>query len=232
MREYLVVFAVAASVTYLLSTVSRVVAERVGAVARVRDRDVHATPVPYFGGLAMLGGLVAAYLVARNLPFLSTAEEVAFNDADAVLQGRRDLPGRASRRPLRARRAGQVRRPGLAGVIVVVLGVQFFYLPLLRQRSSSLDQAQGPLIFTVLLIVGTANAVNFVDGLDGLAAGMVAIGAVAFFAYAYVLAVENEPDAGHRGRAADRPRSPARASASCRTTSSRPGCSSATPARC
>ncbi len=64
MREYLTVFLVAATVTYLLGVVAREVALRTGAVARVRDRDVHAVPIPYFGGVAMLGGLVAAYLVA------------------------------------------------------------------------------------------------------------------------------------------------------------------------
>src|SRR5665811_2459428 len=85
----------------------------------------------------------------------------------------------------RSKLAGQV----LASIIVVVMGVQFVYLPLYGNYLG-LDQAQA-MIFTILMIVGTANAVNFVDGLDGLAAGMVAIGAVAFFIYAYVLAVEN-----------------------------------------
>jgi len=37
------------------------------------------------------------------------------------------------------------------------------------------------------------NAVNFVDGLDGLAAGMVAIGGLAFFTYTYVLARSASP---------------------------------------
>ena len=64
MREYLTIFLVAAAVTYLLGVVAREIALRTGAVARVRDRDVHAVPIPYFGGVAMLGGLAAAYLVA------------------------------------------------------------------------------------------------------------------------------------------------------------------------
>ena len=34
-----------------------------------------------------------------------------------------------------------------------------------------------------------SNAVNFVDGLDGLATGVVGIGALAFFAYSYLLTV-------------------------------------------
>ena len=59
MREYLLVFLVAAAVTYLLTVVAREIALRTGAVAAVRDRDVHDEPIPYLGGLAMLGGLWA-----------------------------------------------------------------------------------------------------------------------------------------------------------------------------
>ena len=43
----------------------------------------------------------------------------------------------------------------------------------------------------MLLVVGTMNAVNFVDGLDGLAGGVVLIGAVAFFLFCYQLADAN-----------------------------------------
>ena len=86
MREYVVVFLVAMAVSYLLTVVAREIALRTGAVARVRDRDVHDEPIPYLGGLAMLGGLVAAYLVARELPFLSTgAGEFVFRDAGVVI---------------------------------------------------------------------------------------------------------------------------------------------------
>ena len=85
MREYLLVFLVAAAVTYLLTVVAREIALRTGAVAKVRDRDVHAEPIPYLGGIAMLGGLVAAYLVARELPFLSTSLPFVFEDARSVL---------------------------------------------------------------------------------------------------------------------------------------------------
>ena len=46
MREYLLVLLIAASTTYLLSGLARRVALRTGAVARVRDRDVHAIPIP------------------------------------------------------------------------------------------------------------------------------------------------------------------------------------------
>lgn len=190
MREYLVVFGIALGVTYLLASIARQLADRFGAVARVRDRDVHAIPTPYFGGPAMLGGLVAAYVVATNLPFLSRADPTVFDDVRGVLLGGAviclvGVVDDLYELDALSKFAGQV----LAAIIVVTQGVQFVYLPLYGSYLG-LDQVQA-VIFTVVLIVGTANAVNFVDGLDGLAAGIVAIGAVAFFAYAFALAVEN-----------------------------------------
>ena len=71
MREYLLVLCVAAAVTYLLTPVARRFAVRTGAVAEPRDRDVHAVPTPRLGGLAMYGGVCAAFLVAQQLPALS-----------------------------------------------------------------------------------------------------------------------------------------------------------------
>ncbi|MGZ5407845.1 MAG: glycosyltransferase family 4 protein, partial [Aeromicrobium sp.] len=190
MREYLVVFGVALGVTYLLASVARMLAVRFNAVAKVRDRDVHAVPTPYFGGPAMLGGLVAAYLVATHLPFLSRADEAVFGDALAVIIGGAviclvGVIDDLYELDALSKFAGQA----LAAVIVVAMGVKFVYLPLYGNYLG-LDQIQA-MIFSVLLIVGTANAVNFVDGLDGLAAGLVAIGAVAFLSSSFVLAVEN-----------------------------------------
>ena len=70
MREYLLVLCIAAAVTYLLSGVCRRLALRTGAMARVRDRDVHTIEMPYFGGVAMLAGVAAAILISWQLPFL------------------------------------------------------------------------------------------------------------------------------------------------------------------
>lgn len=190
MREYLVIFGVALGVTYLLSSIARQSAERLGAVAKVRDRDVHAIPTPYFGGPAMLGGLIAAYIAAVSLPFLSGGDPAIYSDVRAVLVGGTvvclvGVIDDLFELDALSKFAGQV----LAGVITVAMGLHFVYLPFMGNYFA-LDQAQG-MILTVFLIVATANAVNFVDGLDGLASGIVAIGAVAFFVFAFVLAVEN-----------------------------------------
>ncbi|HSF34570.1 MAG TPA: MraY family glycosyltransferase [Nocardioides sp.] len=185
MREYLLVFLVALSVTYLLTVVAREIALRTGAVAKVRDRDVHAEPIPYLGGLAMLGGLYAAYLVARHLPFLSTSEEFVLPDAGAVL-----LAGALVcavgviddifELDALTKLGGQV----LAAGLLVTQGVRFYYFPAADGTQFSLDDVQGA-VLTLVVVIGTMNAVNFVDGLDGLAAGVVGIGAAAFFLYCY-----------------------------------------------
>ena len=115
-REYLLVFLVAGVVSYLLCVFARELAIRSGAVARVRDRDVHAAPIPYFGGVAMLGGLGAGLLVARHLPFLSTSPAARLPRRRHRADRRRDdLRGRRGRRPDRARRPDQARRPDRGG---------------------------------------------------------------------------------------------------------------------
>ena len=191
MREYVTVFLVAVTVTYLLGVLAREAALRYGAVARVRDRDVHAVPIPYFGGLAMYGGLVAAYVVAQHLPFLSRAGDRTFDDARAVLIAGGMVCALGVIDDLfeldaLTKLGGQV----LAAGFLVLNGVQFYYLWVPGNGVVTIDPRAGGAA-TVLLVVATINAVNFVDGLDGLAAGVVGLGAVGFFLFSYRLAAVN-----------------------------------------
>ena len=191
MREYLTVFLVAVTVTYLLAVLAREIALRFGAVAQVRDRDVHAEPIPYFGGIAMYGGLVAAYLVARNLPFLSRAGDQVLADAGVVLAAGGMVCALGVLDDLfeldaLTKFGGQV----LAAGFMVYNGVQFYYIWLPGNEVLTLDNSQAALA-TVFLVVATINAVNFIDGLDGLAAGVIGLGAVGFFLFSYRLAAVN-----------------------------------------
>jgi len=191
-REYLTVFLVAAVVTYLLGVVAREIALRTGAVARVRDRDVHAVPIPYFGGVAMLGGLGAAFLVAHRLPFLSLSDKQVFHDARIVLLGGAMICVLGVLDDLfeldaLTKLGGQV----LAAGFLVLNQVQYFAFQIPGHGQFIPDPTQAALV-SVIVVVATVNAVNFVDGLDGLAAGVVGIGAVAFFAFAYKLADVND----------------------------------------
>ena len=191
MREYLLVFLVAGVASYLLCVFARELAIRSGAVARVRDRDVHAAPIPYFGGVAMLGGLGAGLLVARNLPFLGTSQPTVFHDAGIVLLGGAMICAVGVIDDLieldaLTKLGGQI----VAAGFLVLNGVQLWSLNLPHVGQLSLDPTQAMLL-SILLVVGTMNAVNFVDGLDGLAGGVVLIGAVAFFVFSYQLADAN-----------------------------------------
>jgi UDP-GlcNAc:undecaprenyl-phosphate GlcNAc-1-phosphate transferase len=81
-----------------------------------------------------------------------------------------------------AKVAGQV----LAASVLGLAGVTMFYFRVPFADFFVLSPDLGFLV-TVLWVVAMANAVNFIDGLDGLAAGVVAIAAGAIFLYAYRL---------------------------------------------
>ncbi len=190
MRVYLLVGLVAAAVTYLLSGLARRLAFRFNAVAKVRDRDVHTRPVPYFGGISMWFGLAAAFLVATKLPWLGGFPAVT-HDAGAVLLAGGVICAVGVLDDLfelnaLAKIAGQL----LAAGIAVVNGVKVFWIPL-PDAIISLDDGSS-IVVTLVLIFVAVNAINLIDGLDGLAAGVVAIGAGAFFVYAYLLAWDQE----------------------------------------
>ncbi|MDN4174308.1 MraY family glycosyltransferase [Nocardioides sp. SOB77] len=192
MREYLLVFLVAATVTYLLTVVAREIAIRTGAVAAVRDRDVHDEPIPYLGGLAMLGGLVAAYLVARELPFLSLSGPFVFRDAGIVLIAGALICAVGVLDDIfeldaLTKLGGQV----LAAGFLIAFGIQYVFFPLTNGEVFAMEASQAALL-TGFVVVATVNAVNFVDGLDGLAAGVVGIGAIAFFVFCYQLTRLND----------------------------------------
>ena len=82
-REYLLAGLTAAVVTFLLVGPVRLLAIRFGAVAWPRGRDVHVTPTPRWGGLAMLGGVLAGVAMAYQLPAL----RLAFDNSSAEVLG-------------------------------------------------------------------------------------------------------------------------------------------------
>ncbi|CAL9431524.1 Decaprenyl-phosphate N-acetylglucosaminephosphotransferase [Nocardiopsis dassonvillei] len=187
MREYALTFVIAAAVTYLLVPLVRKFAIAVGATPPVRDRDVHTEPIPRLGGLAIYGGFAVALLLSAQLPHLQNVfvadTWIGLLLAGGLITVIGVIDDRWGMDPV-SKLAGQVAAAG----ILVAKGVQLLWLPL-PGTQLSLGPWLGALV-SVLLIVVTINAVNFADGLDGLAAGIVGISALAFFAYYYVVAVE------------------------------------------
>ncbi|MDW6059896.1 MraY family glycosyltransferase [Streptomyces sp. FXJ1.4098] len=184
MREYLLTLCITAAVTYLLTGPVRKFAIVAGAMPEIRARDVHREPTPRLGGIAMFGGLCAGLLVAAHLTNLKGVFELS-NEPRALLSGAGliwllgvldDKWGVDALIKL----GGQM----IAAGVMVLQGLTILWLPVPGVGPVSLTPWQGTLL-TVALVVITINAVNFVDGLDGLASGMVCIAAAAFFMYAY-----------------------------------------------
>jgi UDP-GlcNAc:undecaprenyl-phosphate GlcNAc-1-phosphate transferase len=185
-REYLLTLLIAAAITYLVIPVVRQWAIRAKAVAKVRDRDIHQSETPRWGGLGMWAGLAGTLLIVSELnlvgkSFTRELTGVFLAATFIVILGMLD-----DRFELDAitKLAGQ----SLAAGVLLIFGIQILWIPIngILILPSNIGQ-----FLTVLVVVITINAVNFVDGLDGLAAGIVAISAAALFGFAYLLAVEN-----------------------------------------
>jgi UDP-GlcNAc:undecaprenyl-phosphate GlcNAc-1-phosphate transferase len=185
MREYLVTLLISAALCYLITPIVRAQAVRFGAVAGIRERDIHSTPTARWGGVAMWAAMALTFLIVSNLPLVGKsigheAQGVFLAATAIVVLGMAD-----DRFELDAltKLAGQVFTAG----ILLLYGIQILWLPI--NGVITLPPSIGQLL-TVLIVLVVINAVNFIDGLDGLAAGVVAISGIAFFAFAYLLAVD------------------------------------------
>ena len=190
MREYLLVLMVAAVITYAATPLLRAVAVRTGAFTPVRDRDVHDTPIPRLGGVAIFLGFAASMLAASALPRLGQVFETG-PELKGVLYGAALVCLVGAIDDIReldwlTKFGGQM----IAAGIMAFGGVQLFQLPL-----GGITVLPAPIMvgLTVLTVIVSTNAVNFIDGLDGLAAGVVGIAATSFFVYSYLISRSYDP---------------------------------------
>ncbi len=187
MIDYAYILLIAAAVTYLLTPVVRRFALAIGAAPAPRERDVHTTPVPRLGGIAMFAGLIAGVAVAYRLTYTQDAFPsgsrtiVGLIGAAALLLVIGMIDDRFGMGPI-SKLAGQVAAAG----ILAWSGAAVVWLPWPGGQKLTLEPDLAYTV-TILCVVITINAVNFIDGLDGLAAGVVGIGALAYLFYSYTL---------------------------------------------
>ncbi|MGZ4714219.1 MAG: glycosyltransferase family 4 protein [Acidimicrobiia bacterium] len=184
MGGYAVVFAVAAGLTFALVPLVRRLALRIGAVKIPSARDVHTTAMPMLGGAAMFVGFLVAIAVASQIPqfremFDGSSEPAGVILAAGVMFAIGALDDLRDVSPP-AKIAGMV----LAGSLLSLFGVSmlFFRVPFSGADVIVLSPDLAPLV-TVITVVVFANAINLIDGLDGLAAGIVIIAGTALFLY-------------------------------------------------
>jgi UDP-GlcNAc:undecaprenyl-phosphate GlcNAc-1-phosphate transferase len=184
---YVAVLAVAATTTLAFTPVVRWIAERRGALVAPDARRVHERPTAALGGIAMWLGVLAGLMTAWRLDtftLLFDTPTVPLGIAAAAtaatftgwLDEVRKVHGSGVSAP--AKTAGLV----VAGSVLSFAGVStvYFRLPFLDLFVLTPDLSA---FVTVCWVVGMANAINLIDGLDGLAAGIVAIASGAFLLY-------------------------------------------------
>jgi UDP-GlcNAc:undecaprenyl-phosphate/decaprenyl-phosphate GlcNAc-1-phosphate transferase len=182
---YAVVGGTAAVVTFLVTFLMRWLAPRVGALAMPGARSVHTYPTPVLGGAAMFAGLLAAMGVASQLTqfremFDGSSEPIGILLAAGVMFVVGGIDDFREVSPP-AKVAGQV----FSGSVLSLFGVTMLYF---RVPFASYDyivlSPDLAALLTVLAVVFLANAMNLIDGLDGLASGIALIAGLALFLYA------------------------------------------------
>ena len=180
---YVLIFAVAGIVTFVLSRVILRLSLRYRLYPKIRARDVHTRPTPRLGGVAMFIGLLVAVSVAWFIPPLRSAFGDTWQVATILLAALiivvigvvDDIIDLGWITKL----AGQF----IAALVLAFGGTQLLAIPF---GAIVLPGAFASLILTVFVVVLVMNAVNFVDGLDGLVAGVAIIANGTFFVYTYL----------------------------------------------
>ncbi|HEY5252786.1 MAG TPA: MraY family glycosyltransferase, partial [Acidimicrobiales bacterium] len=194
---YAIVAAVAAVGTYVVMFPLRILAVRLGFVDEPDERRIHTRVTPNGGGVAMFVAFLVAMIVASQIPQLKGIFQGSSEPLGVVLGGAvifvvgladdiRDVSAPA-------KMAGEV----LAAMVLVFLGVTMlqFKIPLVGFLVLSSGSEWTPLL-TALWVIVITNAVNLIDGLDGLATGIVAIasGALAIYGLRLVDQGQLAPD--------------------------------------
>lgn len=162
----------------LLTPLVKRLAFRIGAVDAPNYRKVHARIMPRLGGLAIFGAFLIGIAVLRPdspyvLAIILAATVIVIT---GVLDDMYELSAKA-------KMFGQL----VAACIIVFLGdiqIQVINLPF----NGELDFGFLSIPFTIIWIIAITNAVNLIDGLDGLAAGVSTIALVSLAIMAFIMA--------------------------------------------
>lgn len=149
----------------LITPLVKKLAFKIGATDKPNQRKVHQKIMPRLGGLAIFFSFLIGYLVLQ--PDDKYALPILIGSIIIIITGVLDDMIELS---AKIKLGGQL----VATLIVVVYGgvqIDFINLPF----GGQLDFGMLSIPITVLWIVGITNAINLIDGLDGLAAGVSSI---------------------------------------------------------
>ena len=183
--QLILTLTVAILTSFLLTPSVKRLAYKIGAIDVPKDnRRMHRDPVPRLGGLAIFGGFLLATLLFAEISvqlrgiLIGSLLIVALGVADDIYA-----------LPALPKLVVQI----AAALVAALHGnvIQFLSNPNIFSAASYVDLGWLSLPITLIWIVAITNAVNFIDGLDGLAVGVSAISTAAMLAIA-LLASEGQ----------------------------------------
>lgn len=164
MRVFVIAFLIALAITVISTPLVRRLAVWVGFVDAPTSRKLHNVPMPLMGGLAIVGGALAAFLlVTMTLPISLLAPPVIGTILASTVVAAVGLIDDHYHLPAWTKLAGQ-----FAGFLILVaagIQVRLGVPPWLN------------LAVTFLWLAGISNAINFLDNMDGLSAGVSGVAA-------------------------------------------------------
>lgn len=179
---YVLGFGLAFFATLLMTPLSKRFAFKVGAIAQVKDRSMHTKPMPMAGGTAIITGFaVSVMILAPSMQGYKFSNHIGLVvgiiiiSIVGLLDDIYDLNAKI-------KLFFQI----LAALIVVSTGttIELISWPFAESRMLVLGAFAKPV--TVIWIVGLTNAVNLIDGLDGLATGVSSIAALCLMVIAFL----------------------------------------------
>ncbi|HEC22219.1 MAG TPA: undecaprenyl/decaprenyl-phosphate alpha-N-acetylglucosaminyl 1-phosphate transferase [Chloroflexi bacterium] len=168
MSKFIPIILASGLVSFIATPLMRRLAQAIDFVDRPASRKLHSNPVPMLGGVAIYVGLVAAVVMTDTRPYQEMMG-VLGGATVVTLFGLWD--DRFEMKPL-IKLAGQT----IAALILILSGVQVTIF-----SSQILNVG-----LTWFWILGICNAINFLDNMDGLAAGIAAVASGFFLVLAVV----------------------------------------------
>lgn len=168
MQLFVIPFILAAAISFVSTPLVRKLAFKIDAVDIPKDnRRVHKEPMPLIGGLAIAMGVFIGIVVFMPIdkPTISILLGGAVILIAGVIDDIKDLSPRY-------KMLFQI----LAGVILIIGGVKVNFITNPFARGSGIIYLNWlSLPITLFWVVGITNTLNFIDGLDGLSAGVAMI---------------------------------------------------------
>ena len=173
---YIAAFACAFAITLVTTPFAKWLSVKCGAIDYPKDRGVHKKPMPRMGGVAIVLGFTITVLMVNYFDKSMDSRQFAGFLVGALLIAGLGVVDDMKNLPAKLKFCVQI----LAALIVIFSGTRIQVV--LWPVTAYLQKFSIPI--TLVWIVGVTNAVNLIDGLDGLAVGVSSIAAITMLAVA------------------------------------------------